>query len=215
MAVSCTSSFPNTCSRSSQGHATGPQQHRLLPGQVEDGRFHADVGGAAVQNHIYSSIQVGQHMLCQGRAGTAGKVGARRRDRHSAPVNQRQGYQVRRHAQSDAGQSGGDNIRHHRGAGRIRVSGPGQNLAVNRSAITGQSLTSRRACSVEATCRISGLRRGRPLAMKIPSTAAGSRPFAPSPYTVSVGKATVPPLLTTAAASVIASGSGFPGLTLR
>ncbi len=56
-------------------------------------------------------------------------------------------------------------------AGRTIVSGPGQYAAASASARSSSSARVRAAAS-EATCTISGLKSGRPLARKIAATAA-------------------------------------------
>ena len=63
-----------------------------------------------------------------------------------------------------------------------------------RRATVCTSVTSVSRSSRRAICTISGLSEGRPLATNTASTAAVFRASAPSPYTVSVGKATVSPL---------------------
>ena len=76
---------------------------------------------------------------------------------------------------------------------KIRVRGPGQKASINSRASSGTRVHRSFTSLFLATWRIRGLSEGRPLARKMPSTAAGSRPLAPRPYTVSVGKATSPP----------------------
>ncbi len=58
-------------------------------------------------------------------------------------------------------------------------------------------------------CTINGLSDGRPLAAKMRSTASVLPASAPSPYTVSVGKATVPPCASTWPASCSACFASF------
>ena len=65
------------------------------------------------------------------------------------------------------------------------------------------SIQYRSRSSAEGICRIRGLSWGRPLASKIWATASGSRPLAPSPYTVSVGMPSRPPRRRMSAASPI------------
>ena len=73
--------------------------------------------------------------------------------------------------------------------GRMTVSGPGQKRSMSARAAAGTRAERRSACSSAATCTIRGLSVGRPLAANIFCTASGRRASAPSPYTVSVGKA--------------------------
>mmetsp|Transcript_28355 Transcript_28355/g.90347 ORF Transcript_28355/g.90347 Transcript_28355/m.90347 type:complete len:308 (+) Transcript_28355:141-1064(+) len=78
----------------------------------------------------------------------------------------------------------------------IRVRGPGQKApasASNTSRSSPWMSTSSRARAVSSTCTIRGSVSGRPLASKMDNTAASSSALAPRPYTVSVGKATMPP----------------------
>ena len=74
--------------------------------------------------------------------------------------------------------------------GTTSVSGPGQCRRASAPAASGHSRASERAMPIESTCTIIGLVAGRPLAAKILATAPASSALAPSPYTVSVGKAT-------------------------
>ncbi|MNJ42298.1 hypothetical protein D3C77_372620 [compost metagenome] len=90
-------------------------------------------------------------------------------------------------------------------AGSTSVSGPGQKASMSARAVSFTSVTRPSNCFMSAICTISGLSEGRPLAAKIASTAGVLRASAPRPYTVSVGKATVPPAARTAAASIRAS----------
>ena len=85
---------------------------------------------------------------------------------------------------------------------KITVNGPGQNLSIIFCATSGTSLTNSEISFV-LTWIIRGLSCGLPLAIKIFLTASSSNALAPNPYTVSVGKATVPPFLITFPASSI------------
>ena len=78
--------------------------------------------------------------------------------------------------------------------GKSRVRGPGQKASIRPAALGGISAATRESICRSETCTISGSHDGRCLATKIFPTASGSRALAPSPYTVSVGNATVPPL---------------------
>ena len=78
---------------------------------------------------------------------------------------------------------------------RIIVSGPGQNFSASTSALSGTSLAKSYNALTSAICTISGLSEGLPLAAYILAEAFASSASAPSPYTVSVGKATSPPAL--------------------
>ena len=81
------------------------------------------------------------------------------------------------------------------------VSGPGQKRSASKYADWGIFRQYRSSQTGSAICRISGLSCGRPFASKIRATAAGSRPLAPRPYTVSVGIPTSPPARMICAAS--------------
>ena len=84
------------------------------------------------------------------------------------------------------------------------VRAPGQNASASRRP-TSVRRASRDAASMPATCTISGLKCGRPLAAKIAATARPLVASAPRPYTVSVGKATSSPARRLAPAASIAS----------
>ena len=85
--------------------------------------------------------------------------------------------------------------------GKMSVMGPGQYAFMSRRAAAGISpLMSGGISSTRETWTISGLSPGRPFAAKIVLTASAFRAFAPSPYTVSVGKPTRPPARIIAAA---------------
>ena len=77
----------------------------------------------------------------------------------------------------------------------IMVSGPGQKASARVCALSGTWLQSRLSSLFLAICSISGLSAGLPLARNMPNTASLSSPFAPRPYTVSVGNTTRPPSL--------------------
>ncbi len=79
--------------------------------------------------------------------------------------------------------------------GNIIVKGPGQNFSAHFFAESGMFLTSGGSIEISLICTISGLSCGRPLAANMRFTAAPLNASAPSPYTVSVGKATSPPFL--------------------
>ena len=94
--------------------------------------------------------------------------------------------------------------------GRISVIGPGQYASASLRAFSGISPSiSARISSMQDTCTISGLSPGRPFASKMLRTAASSSAFAPSPYTVSVGKPTRLPSRISRPASLSAAASGF------
>ena len=93
--------------------------------------------------------------------------------------------------------------------GRISVIGPGQNASISRHAASGTSVTSAPSWSKEAMCTISGLSAGRPFASKMRCTACALSASAPSPYTVSVGKATTSPARMYAAACATDCASAF------
>src|SRR3954465_10236841 len=73
------------------------------------------------------------------------------------------------------------------------VSGPGQNFSASAHAPRGTSAAQYFRSLASATCTITGWSAGRPLAANSFLIAAGFEASAPSPYTVSVGKATSPP----------------------
>lgn len=77
--------------------------------------------------------------------------------------------------------------------GRMTVSGPGKNLSINRRAAGVIRLVRESSCDRSEMCAIRGLSEGRPLATNIFRTASSLKISAPSPYTVSVGKATSSP----------------------
>ncbi len=77
--------------------------------------------------------------------------------------------------------------------GSSSVSGPGQNASISARAWSLISATSRPSGRPWLTCTITGSHAGRCFAAKMRSTAFSSKALAPSPYTVSVGNATVPP----------------------
>ncbi len=77
-------------------------------------------------------------------------------------------------------------------SGVTRVRGPGQNACASDPRTGGISAIFAAAAAL-ARCTISGLKLGRPLASKIRATARSLFASAPSPNTVSVGKATRPP----------------------
>ena len=77
--------------------------------------------------------------------------------------------------------------------GRISVSGPGQNAAASRRAPSGTARAQSAAAPASARWTMTGWSAGRPLAAKMRRTASSLPASAPSPYTVSVGKATSSP----------------------
>ena len=89
-----------------------------------------------------------------------------------------------------------------------KVIGPGQSLLIRDfcSSVTPEATPL--SISMFATWTIIGLSLGLPFASYICFVAVASRAFAPSPYTVSVGKATSPPERRIAPASEIPSVSG-------
>ena len=95
-----------------------------------------------------------------------------------------------------------------RARGRISVSGPGQNAAASAIAPSGTARAHSASRVVSYRCTMTGWSAGRPFAAKMRRTAAGSRASAPSPYTVSVGKATSSPARRRSAARAIAAGVG-------
>ena len=88
---------------------------------------------------------------------------------------------------------------------RIIVNGPGQKCLISFLARSGTSLTYFSIISSSDTVTINGLSLGRPLAAYTLLTAFSLVANAPSPYTVSVGKATNFPFLNRATASGICS----------
>ena len=86
--------------------------------------------------------------------------------------------------------------------GNTTVSGPGKNVLIKDWAVSGIEEATSEIWHGEATCTIKGLSDGRRLAANIFSIARSSKTFAPRPYTVSVGKATIPPAEINRAASV-------------
>ena len=85
-------------------------------------------------------------------------------------------------------------------AGRISVSGPGQNRAARRSKDSGSRAASSSTCRRESTSSRIGFDSGRPFSRKSILTASGWNGSAASPYTVSVGIATTCPRRMAAAA---------------
>src|SRR6266446_6324168 len=83
--------------------------------------------------------------------------------------------------------------------GRTRVRGPGQKRAATSRARRGTRAATLSSAAALARWTINGLPRGRSLASKIRATARPDWASAPSPYTVSVGKATSPPARITSA----------------
>ena len=78
--------------------------------------------------------------------------------------------------------------------GKRRVRGPGQKCFIRVSYVREMAYPAgriRSSISRDETWTMSGLSGGRPFVEKIFAAAAGSRASAPSPYTVSVGNATV------------------------
>ena len=76
------------------------------------------------------------------------------------------------------------------------VSAPGQKASARslmRGSASAASVKRWMRSARSAMCTMSGSNVGRPFASKIRATAGASNAFAPSPYTVSVGKATRPP----------------------
>ncbi len=96
--------------------------------------------------------------------------------------------------------------------GSTNVRGPGQKAVMRSCAPAGRSdpPVSSPTLPASATWRMRGLSAGRPFASKMPATASGSRPNAPNPYTVSVGKATNPPARRMPAAASTRSPSPAP-----
>ena len=90
----------------------------------------------------------------------------------------------------------------------IIVSGPGQNSFASSAKHGGTSCISSSAWRRSCTCTIMGLSAGRPFTSYTRRTAASSSAFAPSPYTVSVGKATSFPSRNSAAAAASPAWSG-------
>ena len=84
--------------------------------------------------------------------------------------------------------------------GMMMVRGPGQKLSISFFASSGNADTRGSTSSIHDTCTMRGLSEGRPFASYIFRLASGSRALPPSPYTVSVGNATSPPLLIMSAA---------------
>ena len=93
--------------------------------------------------------------------------------------------------------------------GSSSVSGPGQNASISfattRPSSPAGTTATRSSIARPSTCTIIGSHAGRCFAAKIFATAAGSSAFAPSPYTVSVGNATVPPARSNSAARATAA----------
>ena len=92
------------------------------------------------------------------------------------------------------------------------VRGPGQNSSARIRAVFGISFTILFISSNSLICRIRGLSEGLPFASYIFGTAFSSRPLAPRPYTVSVGKATRPPFFMIPAAFFIPSFMSYSSL---
>ncbi len=90
--------------------------------------------------------------------------------------------------------------------GRISVNGPGQKASISRPAKAGTSAAKRATPAWLATWTISGWSAGRPLAAKMPRTAASLPASAARPYTVSVGNPTSSPAASASAARAMASG---------
>jgi hypothetical protein len=77
----------------------------------ENGRFHTNARGPAVQNHIHGMPHMFGHVGCGGRADATERVGAGRRHGPAGQRNQPQGDGVVRNANGHRGQAGGDDIR--------------------------------------------------------------------------------------------------------
>ena len=87
----------------------------------------------------------------------------------------------------------------------IIVRGPGQNFSASASALSDTFVVIVNKSLISAICIISGLSDGLPFASYIFIDDSLLSPSPPSPYTVSVGKATSPPFLIISPALVIAS----------
>ena len=57
-------------------HAAQPQDDRLVPGHVDDGRLEADSRCSAVEDHRHATAQVRLHVRRRRRADVAGQIGA-------------------------------------------------------------------------------------------------------------------------------------------
>jgi hypothetical protein len=90
------------------------------------------------------------------------RIGAGRGDGHAGRANQRQRQRMGRHAQPDGRQAGRHDIGNRRLLRQDQRQGPGPVAARQRSAASGHSSTRPRAISIESTCTMSGLWRGRP-----------------------------------------------------
>ena len=77
--------------------AAGPENRGDAVAEIQHRGFHADLTGAAVQNQGDFSLQILQHMGCQGGAWPAGGIGGRRRDRQSAGFQHGCGHRMGRH----------------------------------------------------------------------------------------------------------------------
>mmetsp|Transcript_373 Transcript_373/g.1068 ORF Transcript_373/g.1068 Transcript_373/m.1068 type:complete len:223 (-) Transcript_373:13-681(-) len=98
-----------------------------------------------------------------------------------------------------------------------RVSGPGQKAVASTSTMVAVALSASKSCSAMSgvgTCTMSGSVSGRPLTRKMSSTASSLSALAPSPYTVSVGKATSLPARSSSPARRRPAASG-PSIVAR
>ncbi len=105
------SGWPSTRSISARASPPG----RSSDGCAEagdDGRFHADGAGAAVEHHVDAAAQVGQHMRGAGRRDMAGAVGRGRHHRAAEGRDQRQRHRMGRHPHGDAVEPGQRQVGH-------------------------------------------------------------------------------------------------------
>ena len=150
----------------------------ITPGRSSVGASTSDSTVDSMPDARRTAVQrvVGQrfgNVRGRGRREFREAVGAGRGDRHARGANQLERHRVRRHAQADGRQSGGDDVGNFRAAwgppasaGRASSGAP----AVRR--LRASATPASRAISTESTCTISGLVRGRPLASKMRATAS-------------------------------------------
>ena len=146
--------------------AAGPQEARPLAGEIDHGALKADRARATVEDECYGLAEIGGHVLRRGRADPAGWIGARCGYRCGDRVEQSLGDGVRRHPDGHGAEPGRRSGRDTsaRQAGQYEGEGAGPEGAGYglRALIEGAE---KPAALVSATCRISGLWAGRPLAL--------------------------------------------------
>ena len=67
---------------------SGPQYHRLVLCEIDNGGFQPDPHLSAVDDHLHSAVKILQTIFCQSRAGPSGSVGAGSRDITARRVDQ-------------------------------------------------------------------------------------------------------------------------------